>query len=243
MTRIEEIKTELKKLCDEPCGEHEVEKWNQMVAKQDELKNELRELITRDIPLSRLEEICDAERNGKSINDTLLPIPLGDLQNMKGQKIYIVPFPNAYNHQIVSPALLVPMVGYVDLEKPFAVGNNLTFWFDDYGKRWIAYIANTFFTDKGQPVNHPLAAKALAICGHSVGLHACGEDVCVRAAYMDAYLASVVLSDLLKRGYLTMYLKNDPNDKYLVTRTDYLNRLLESVELLENEEKNDDHLQ
>lgn len=238
MTRIEQIKAEIKRIQEFPCGDNDTETWNMKVAIEDELKEELRGLITKDIPLSRLEEICEAERNG--VSKTQLPISLTDLENMKGQEIHIVPFPEKFNPRVVPVELLVPMVGRMDEVHPFAVGNDLTFWLDTYGKQWVAYKKPIGVNVESLPVNLSMAAKALSICGHSVGLHACGEDVCVRGAYMDAYLASAVLSDLIERGYLAIQLKNDPNDKYLVTRTDYLNRLLESVEWLKDEEKDED---
>lgn len=67
------------------------------------------------------------------------PIPLDELKEMRGQSVFIVPFKGKIK---MPPELLQPRKGYVDIEKPFVTGNKLTFWFEDYGKAWVAYRTN-----------------------------------------------------------------------------------------------------
>lgn len=81
--------------------------------------------------------------------------------------------------------------------------------------------------------------KAIDISACSIGVVSShGEDtIAVKDDYMDAYLTAYVISDLLKRGYITIQINENKRDKYLISKLDYLQRLCESVKDLSMEEE------
>jgi hypothetical protein len=71
--------------------------------------------------------------------------------------------------------------------------------------------------------------KALKIAGYIIGAEGNdGEEVGIKKGYMDGYLATLTLSELIENGYIILKL-NERQDETSRKKIEYLNKLCSKV--------------